>query len=308
MSASELRLGVIGLSEGNGHPYSWSAIINGYDQNVMSECPYPAIPAYLAQRRFPQDQLRGARVTHVWTQDPATSSHIARAARIPTVVAEYEQMLGNIDALLLARDDAENHLGFAAAFLEAGIPVYLDKPAALSAARLDEIFERARSREQIFSCSALRFAAELRLTEQEATRLGPLRHVTGSVPRSWAKYAVHVIDPIVTFLEPEEPIAADPVVQGESVRLTVSWKNGCHGLLHATGQPQGEVTLSYAGERECITKTFVDSFACFRSALQSFIQGIHAGRSATPYSHLRKVVALIESGMGDARTSRRQRL
>jgi len=24
-----LKLGVIGMSEGNGHPYSWSAIING---------------------------------------------------------------------------------------------------------------------------------------------------------------------------------------------------------------------------------------------------------------------------------------
>ena len=27
-----LRIGVIGLSEGNGHPYSWSAIINGFDK------------------------------------------------------------------------------------------------------------------------------------------------------------------------------------------------------------------------------------------------------------------------------------
>ena len=24
-----LKLGIIGLSEGNGHPYSWSAIFNG---------------------------------------------------------------------------------------------------------------------------------------------------------------------------------------------------------------------------------------------------------------------------------------
>ena len=32
-----LNLGVIGLSEGNGHPYSWSAIFNGYDSVEMDE-------------------------------------------------------------------------------------------------------------------------------------------------------------------------------------------------------------------------------------------------------------------------------
>lgn len=302
-----LRLGVIGLSEGNGHPYSWSAIINGYDSDVMSECPYPAIPAYLAQRRFPQDQLAGAQVTHVWTQDPAASAHIARAARIPVVATEYPQMLGQIDGLLLARDDAENHLRFAATFLEAGIPVYLDKPPALSVAQLDELFKLARSAEQVFSCSALRFASELRLTAQEAIRLGPLRRVTGSVPRSWAKYAVHVIDPIVSFLQPGEPISADAAVQGESVSVTVSWKNGCTGLVHATGESQGEIALVYAGEHESIKKVFVDSFASFRSALQCFLEGIRLGRSATPYTHLREVVGLVELGMRGANSIRRCR-
>ena len=28
----KLSLGLIGVSEGNGHPYSWSAIFNGYDK------------------------------------------------------------------------------------------------------------------------------------------------------------------------------------------------------------------------------------------------------------------------------------
>ena len=27
-----IRLGLIGISKDNGHPYSWSAIINGYDK------------------------------------------------------------------------------------------------------------------------------------------------------------------------------------------------------------------------------------------------------------------------------------
>lgn len=28
----DIRLGMVGMTEGNGHPYSWSAIFNGYDR------------------------------------------------------------------------------------------------------------------------------------------------------------------------------------------------------------------------------------------------------------------------------------
>ena len=42
-----LRFGIIGLNEGNGHPYSFSAIFNGYDESRLEECPYAAIRAYL---------------------------------------------------------------------------------------------------------------------------------------------------------------------------------------------------------------------------------------------------------------------
>ena len=41
-----LRLGIIGISEGNGHPYSWSAIFNGYNHEYAQDCPFPVIPDY----------------------------------------------------------------------------------------------------------------------------------------------------------------------------------------------------------------------------------------------------------------------
>lgn len=39
----ELRLAMLGMIEGNGHPYSWSAIVNGYDPAEMEMCPYAGI-------------------------------------------------------------------------------------------------------------------------------------------------------------------------------------------------------------------------------------------------------------------------
>ena len=42
--ASPLRLAMLGMIPGNGHPYSWSAIVNGFDPAAMAACPYPVIP------------------------------------------------------------------------------------------------------------------------------------------------------------------------------------------------------------------------------------------------------------------------
>ena len=135
----KLRMGIIGTSPRNGHPYSWAAICNGYNPQAMADCGFPAIPEYLARQTWPDDRLTGAHVTHIWTQNEAESRKIARASHIDTVVRTPEDMIGEIDALLLARDDAHNHLQFAAPFLRAGIPVYIDKPIALSEEGFDAL-------------------------------------------------------------------------------------------------------------------------------------------------------------------------
>ena len=105
-----LKLGMIGLSVGNGHPYSWAAICNGYSPEHMNACEFPVIPQYLAKQAWPAARIPGVEVTHIWTQDAELSLRVAKAALIAHVVEEPAAMLGQIDALLLARDDAMNHL------------------------------------------------------------------------------------------------------------------------------------------------------------------------------------------------------
>ena len=47
-SAPPLRIAMLGMVDGNGHPYSWSAIINGrFDRAKMEACGFPVIPEYL---------------------------------------------------------------------------------------------------------------------------------------------------------------------------------------------------------------------------------------------------------------------
>ena len=46
-----IKLGIIGFSKNNGHPYSFSAIINGYDKKYFKKVGYPQILNYLEKQK-----------------------------------------------------------------------------------------------------------------------------------------------------------------------------------------------------------------------------------------------------------------
>ncbi|MFH1644697.1 MAG: oxidoreductase, partial [bacterium] len=99
-----IKLGIIGMSKGNGHPYSWSAIFNGYNKKLMINCPFPVIPQYLSKQTFPKDSIKNAKVTHIWTQNKKLSEHIAKSSNIENIVNKKKDLIGKVDAILLARD------------------------------------------------------------------------------------------------------------------------------------------------------------------------------------------------------------
>jgi hypothetical protein len=291
------RLGVIGLSEGNGHPYSWSAICNGYDAVAMEDCGFPSIPRYLEKQQWPQDRLHDATVTHVWAQTSVQAQHIAKAALIDTVVQRPEDMIGVIDGLLIARDDAENHLRFAGPFLEAGIPVYADKAPALTVAEYDCLCARQKRPGLLFSGTALNYARELSLDASARAAVGAIRHVFGVTPKKWDRYAVHVIEPALSILnDAGATIRAQSWAQDEAAGLDVVFENGAQAHFAALGNVSAPISLRVIGEKGWRDLVFSDSFTCFRAALGEFVAGIREGSSRSDIGFLRRVVDLLERG------------
>jgi hypothetical protein len=293
---TDLRLGIVGMSDGNGHPYSWSAICNGYDPVAMEDCGFPVIPRYLAERKWPEDRLPGVAVTHVWAQDPARARHIAKAALIETVVERPEQMIGEIDGLLLARDDAENHASIAMPFLAAGVPVYLDKAAALTIADLDRVWSLQRTPGLIFTGTALRYARELSLDQDERAGVGTILHIFAVTPKSWDRYAVHVVEPVLA-LQNMGPIIGHRVwAENDARGVHVTFESGVQAHFAALGDCEAPIALRIIGDTGWRDLVFEDSFSCFRAALAEFVRGIRAGASATDYGFVRGVVDILERG------------
>jgi predicted dehydrogenase len=295
-----LKLGMIGLSVGNGHPYSWAAICNGYSPEHMNACEFPVIPQYLAKQAWPAARIPGVEVTHIWTQDAELSLRVAKAALIAHVVEEPAAMLGQIDALLLARDDAMNHLAFATPFLEAGIPVYIDKPVALSRDGMDALYRLQKYEGQIFTCSALRYAKELMLSESDRERIGPVRHLQATTPKSWEKYAVHIIEPSLQIIGALADIAGahSRTFAGSGRSVSVGFGNGITAHFSAFGKEiAAPLSIRIHGERGWQELVFADAFSAFKTALSEFVEGIRTRTCRSPYEFNRQVVSIIEVGL-----------
>ena len=296
---SPLRLGVIGLSPGNGHPYSWSAIFNGYDPVCMEECGFPVIPRYLEKQSFPQDAIAEAKVTHVWVQNNAIAQHVAKATLIPNVVGHYTDMIGEVDGILLARDDAENHFEFAAPFIKEGIPIYIDKPLALNAREAKKILDLQCYPGQIFSCSALRYAKEFQLSHADRLQVGRLSHIYASVPNDWNKYAVHVIEPLLLLAKERGTIEFIQTRQYDgSTTLVVEYSGGLQVTIAAMGLTCAPLSIRLMGDSGWRDLFFTDTYSAFKGALFDFIQGVICRDVRINSEFMLEVVNLIEYGRG----------
>jgi len=294
---AKLKLGIIGLSEGNGHPYSWSAIINGFNKDLMMDCGFPAIPDYLGQQNFPKDQIKNAEVSHIYTQDINLSKKIARTTFIQKVCSDYKEMIGEIDGLLLARDDANNHKKYAEPFLRAGIPIYIDKPMALSVDEANILFSMQKYEGQIFSCSALSYANELKINKNDFDKIGQLLSIKAKTPKDWDKYAIHLIDPIIRM-----PITIDNLIKSNLnikkniTRLELINKEGIIILIQSDKESSGPIEINLHGINGDIKLTFIDSFNAFKSALEDFIDGILTNEVKTKKASILEAISILEMG------------
>ncbi len=292
-----LKLGVIGISPGNGHPYSWSAIFNGYDPVAMESCGFPTIPRYLEQQQFPKDAIEEAQVTHVWAQDNRTASHIARAALIDNVVDHCTDMIGKVDGVLLARDDAERHYEFAAPFLNAGMPVYIDKPLALSVVEARCLINLQKYPGQLFSCSALRYAKEFKLSELDLAQLGRLRHIHATAPKDWDKYAIHVIEPLLLLAKDRGKITHSQTWKTkDTTTLAVEYSQDFQMLVSTMGSSSAPLSLRVLGDLGWKDLFFQDSFSAFKNALFEFVQSILHRDVRIDSEFMLEVAALIQAG------------
>lgn len=281
------------MSPGNAHPYSWSSIINGkYDGEAISRLGYPAVTAYLNANR---DTLGvpHAQVTHVWTQDMAISESIAASSGIEHIAKNAEDMIGNIDAAIIARDDAEFHREMAEPLVEAGIPVFIDKPLAITQADLRWFEEQHEAGKFIMSCSSMRYANECRVVKQEMASLGRLELVTAVGKKDWLKYGVHMIEAMFATLN--DPQVASVQHLGEKGRdvVHIVFENGLPATIHLFMEISGTFQLTFFGQQAWRMADIKNSYSMFRDNIIEFVRSVQEGKPRLDFYRTKNIIQTI---------------
>jgi len=293
----ELRIAMLGMIEGNGHPYSWSGIINGYNPAEMANCPYAGIPVYMGKQPLESVRIPGARVTHIWTDDPADGPKVAAASLIETVVANPEDVIGHVDAAVIATDDGTDHVRRARPFIEAGLPVFIDKPMATTVEELRQFVQWHQAGSIILSTSGMRYSPEMRLTAEQKAHVGDLRWITSFTCKTWERYGIHALEAVEPLLgtgfltvqalqEPGGDVMH--ITHRSGVRMTLGALHdayGSFGAVHLYGT-KGDLPLKMA-----------DTYHAFRGQLVAFIDMLRTGQRPLPFDETVELMAVIIAGI-----------
>ena len=310
MPSEPVDLGVVGVTEGNGHPYSFSAIVNGYDPEGMAASGWGVIHDYLREKDPSEFGFEGASVTHAWTQDPAETERLRAAARIPNAVEDLAGMRGAVDAVLLLRDDYERHVEMALPFLEDGTPVFVDKPLALDPDEIDTLRPYLESG-LLMSCSGFRYARELDGPRATLGDYGDLRLVRASVLNGWAKYGVHMLDAVFGVLDARptavRAVGADGDGDGDGDRATVAVTTGDGPLvtIDALGDVPITFDVSLYGTERTSSHQLRDNFRAFRRTLWHFLETVRTDEPSLDPEATLDVLRVLVAGRRSLATGER---
>lgn len=283
-----LRIAMLGMIPGNGHPFSWSAIINGYDAEAAESCPYPVINAYLSRQPAGSVRIEGAAVTHLWTDEPSEAAAVARFARIPHVVARPEEVLGEVDAVMIATDDGDDHVSRARPFVEAGIPVFIDKPMATNVPDLRTFIDWKNAGAKLLSSSGMRYAPEL-------GRFGsfPWQWLTGVTCNTWKRYGIHVLEPAYCLTGPGY-VTVRASAQGQNVYVELLHQSGRVITLSVLPDAKAAFGCFHAyGEGGELAVRFSDTYSAFRGQLLSFVDFALTGRAPHGFEETVELMTIV---------------
>jgi predicted dehydrogenase len=291
-----LKLGVIGMSEGNGHPYSWSAIVNGqYNEKEMASCGYAGIPVYLAANRDTLG-IEGAKVTHVWAQERKIAEHIAKAGLIDTVVDKLEDMIGKVDAVMLTRDDPENHVVMAKPFIDANIPLFIDKPLAITSHDLDYFKKQALAGKLIMSCSSMRYATESQSVKVEMAALGKIELATAVGKKDWTKYGIHMLEGLFALLDDPRAVSVRHISSSHKDIVYVEFETGVLATVHLFYDITPTFQISVFGQSGWRLIEYKNWYAMFRNNIIEFVRSVQQGKSRLEFSKTENIIRTLIAG------------
>lgn len=292
----ELKIGIMGMTEGNGHPYSWAAMYNDYNKEKMeAECPFPVIPVYLGKQPKDTIGIPGAHITHIYCNDRKDAEHVAACSNIPNVVDKPEDMIGQVDAVICATDIGAEHVERCKAFIEAGIPMFIDKPMVDNEKDLQWFVKKHDEGAHFISSSSMRYSKSFVPYYKSHAELGKLLYILQPMPKKWETYGIHALEAVYPFLG-KGFVSIQNTGTKEFNFAHIIHESGCNVNvpmcygLHSSGTmlcgSEGSVVLSDG-----------DSYHSFKTQMDNFVHYLRTGEEPFPFEQTIELMKLVIGGL-----------
>jgi predicted dehydrogenase len=294
-----IRLAMVGMVEENGHPFSWSAIINGrFDPAIIRAAGYGVIVDYLGAQPASALGLAGAEITHVWCDRAEDARAVAQSAGIAHCVNDPADAIGCVDAVIIPTDKGEEHLDRARPFVEAGLPVFIDKPLTIRANHLQQFVAWHKAGKPICSSSAMRYAREFLELRQQLAEIGKLRLIVATCAKSWERYGIHALEAVYGLLPPGG--WQDVCNTGSSAANVVHVRHDLPAdvvIVVNEDMFGGFCHVTVYGTDGRLDARFRDSFTAFKSQLQAFVDFVRGSQDSIGFDETVEQCKIIIAGI-----------
>lgn len=297
----EIRIGMVGFTEGNAHPFSWSAMINGsYDADLMKEyCKtlYPTIPQYLAKQPAHTLGVPGAKVTHICFTGYVGREDAEMCAKIngiENVVDTPEEMIGQVDAVIIATDIGDEHVERCRPFVEAGVPMFVDKPLVNKEEDLQVFCKWHKEGAKFISSSSLRYTKELEPLYANHYELGQLQYICSPMGKYYETYGIHALERMYPLLGPGFVSVRNTGTKEKTI-VHIKHESGCD--VHIIQGKIAGVGMMILGNQGGTMVRSADSYYSFKKQMDVFVNWLRTGKEPFPFSETVELMKLVIGGL-----------
>ena len=186
------------MSPGNGHMFSFSALVNGLNLNNIDICPFPIIKDYILKYETPVNELKSKFwVEGIWMPNLDYAHSVSNFSNIPKVFSSPELLMQDVDAIIVTNDNPDsNRQDLICRLIPFGKPIFIDKIPARNFLAFKHLINQQKYPGQLYSSSAMRFHPEyLNLNPVDYAQI-----IQITVPNTWNLYAVHAVELMYSFL------------------------------------------------------------------------------------------------------------
>ncbi len=272
-----MKIGIIGAE--NGHTVGFARVLN-VDKSIP-----------------------GARVTQVWGETRALALKAAAAGQIPQIVRTPDELIGTIDGAVVDHRHGKFHLPVARPLLEAGIPLFIDKPFCYRVAEGRRFLARAAELQvPVCSFSAMHKHASFHAIQRETRRLGTIHAVitTGAcdVKSKWGGiffYGIHQVDMALRLLGYQPRTAQVIKGKGRNHSAMLGFDNGAVAVMNLIGAGSAQFHVSVIGEKGRLDRPITYDRSPYLSAVRAFTTMFKSGKNPETTESMLVPVAVLEA-------------